>query len=316
MATQEQINALAQQFAQSQNSPRQPKEPTTAGGVLQRIGLGGRGVTPAIVGKVVGASITETAPPEERAATIFGQQQQAIGQQLPSDEEVFEKHQINPEDRKFFFLDPVRQTIAALPSIVDKKPVLTQEGEVVFKKREIREKKIAEFDIKKEQLRKDLESFKEIDNLIDRATGGLVATRFAGVKSQFRALSQEGVKGVAARTHDAFSKRLRVQLVRAAGDVGNINIVEQEAAEQLIPGFFDSQPSADIKSAFLDEITEAIGEDNGNAVRDALAKYMETDVYTPPDFPDAETAEKAGLPDGSIITINGQRAVFEIEEKK
>ena len=134
-----------------------------------------------------------------------------------------------------------------------------------------------EFDVKKEQLKNDLDSFFAVDDKIDRAKGGFIETRKAGLTSQYRALSQplttEGkpdVKGTAARLHDAARKRLRVQLVRAAGDVGNINIVEQEAAEKLIPNFYDSEDAAMAKRAYLIEITKAIENKDPNLVKDVL----------------------------------------------
>ena len=145
---------------------------------------------------------------------------------------------------------------------------------------EKRQTKIMEFDVKKEQLKKDLNSFFAIDKQIDRAKGGFWATRGAGLQSQYRAVAQPinpvtgqpDIKGTAARVHDAARKRLRVQLVRAAGDVGNINIVEQEAAEKLIPAFYDSQSSAELKNAYLQEISNAIDSNNPSAVKEVLSK--------------------------------------------
>lgn len=142
-----------------------------------------------------------------------------------------------------------------------------------------KQEKVMEFDVKKDQLKKDLESFFAVDDLIDRAKGGFLETRGAGLTSQYRAIAQpvtkEGkpdIKGTAARVHDAAVKRLRVQLVRAAGDVGNINIVEQEAAEKLIPSFYDSESAAELKRAYLTEIASAINSDNPNAVKAVLDK--------------------------------------------
>lgn len=148
-----------------------------------------------------------------------------------------------------------------------------------YKQYEKKQEKVMEFDVKKEQLKKDLESFFAVDDLIDRAKGGFIATRGAGLTSQYRAIAQpvteEGkpdIKGTAARVHDAAVKRLRVQLVRAAGDVGNINIVEQTAAEKLIPGFYDSQSAAQLKRAYLIEISKAINNKDGNTVKAILDK--------------------------------------------
>jgi len=78
------------------------------------------------------------------------------------------------------------------------------------------------------------------------------------------------VKGTAARVHDAVVKRLRVQLVRAAGDVGNINIVEQQAAEKLIPGFYDSASAAMTKRAYLQDIAKAINDNSPSEVKRVL----------------------------------------------
>ena len=149
---------------------------------------------------------------------------------------------------------------------------LKQEGE------KIKTKGIATLDVKKEQLKKDLESFLAVDSKIDRAKGGFLATRGAGLRSQWRAIAQPidpetgkpDIKGTAARAHDAARKRLRVQLVRAAGDVGNINIVEQEAAEQLIPAFYDSVDTARLKNAYLQQVTQAIDNNDANAVKAIL----------------------------------------------
>lgn len=172
-----------------------------------------------------------------------------------------------------------------------------------YKQWQKKEDKVMEFDVKKEQLKKDLESFFAVDDLIDRAKGGFLETRGAGLTSQYRAIAQpvtkEGkpdIKGTAARVHDAAVKRLRVQLVRAAGDVGNINIVEQEAAEKLIPSFYDSESAAELKRAYLTEISSAINSDNPNAVKAVLDKagigYIEIGGTTIPQSPNQSTNER------------------------
>ena len=153
-----------------------------------------------------------------------------------------------------------------------------RQAELKQKGAEIKTSKIAELDVKKEQLKKDIMSFQAVDSKIDRAKGGFFPTRAAGMKSQWRAIAQPldvetgkpDVKGTAARVHDAARKRLRVQLVRAAGDVGNINIVEQTAAEKLIPGFYDSEDTARLKNAYLQEIATAIDSGDANAVKEIL----------------------------------------------
>ena len=140
--------------------------------------------------------------------------------------------------------------------------------------------KILEFDVKKEQLKRDLDSFFAVDSKIQRAAGGFIPTRAAGIKSRYKAIAQPvdpatgkvSQEAMAARTHDAAVKRLRVQLVRAAGDVGNINITEQEAAEKLIPGFYDADETANLKKAYLREISKAIDSGDPNEVKKVLDK--------------------------------------------
>jgi len=157
-------------------------------------------------------------------------------------------------------------------------PEYTTKENPAYTQQQKKETKIMEFDVKKEQLRKDLDSFFAIDDKIDRAQGGLLATRGAGIRSQYRAMAQPidpqtgkpTVEGIAARVHDAAAKRLRVQLVRAAGDVGAINIVEQEAAEKLIPGFYDSDASAKVKRAYLQQLTKAIEDNSPDEVKKTL----------------------------------------------
>lgn len=136
------------------------------------------------------------------------------------------------------------------------------------------ETKRAEFNVKKEQLRDDLTSFFAVDDLIDRAKGGLVDTKTAAFNTWWKSVDQPvdpvtGIpdpKGAAANVHNAASKRLRVQLVRAAGDVGNINIIEQEAAEKLIPRWDDSVSTANLKRAYLKQIAKAVGSKDKNEV--------------------------------------------------
>lgn len=152
---------------------------------------------------------------------------------------------------------------------------------------EIKAKKIAETNFKRQVFANDLESFLEVDNQLKRGTGfhGRIV---AGLKSKVAALDQSTAEGFAVATHQSARKRLRVQLVRAAGDVGNINIVEQQAAEEMIPREFDAQGTADIKRAFLKQLGKAVDDNSENEVKKVLKRFMETDIYKGPKGEEAE----------------------------
>ena len=134
----------------------------------------------------------------------------------------------------------------------------------------VKAKKQAELEQKRDDLGNDLQNFLQVDFSIPRGKG---AERFGeGVTTKIEGLTRETPRGRAAGMHDAASKRLRVQLVRAAGDVGNINIVEQEAAEKIIPSIWDDEETADIKRAYLLDILEGVETRNKNRVRKALER--------------------------------------------
>lgn len=132
------------------------------------------------------------------------------------------------------------------------------------------EKDIAVLNVKRKVLARDLERFFNIDDVLQeaRAKG---AERFgSGIKMTWEGITRNTPLGQAVAAHEGAVKRLRVQLVRAAGDVGNINIVEQEAAEKLIPTKWDDYETASLKRAYLQELTRAINDNDGNMVRDIL----------------------------------------------
>jgi len=70
-----------------------------------------------------------------------------------------------------------------------------------------------------------------------------------------------------------------VQLVRAAGDVGNINIVEQKAAEMMIPTQWDTAETATLKRAYLQELGRAINNNDANYLKDVIGKFMGTPIF-------------------------------------
>lgn len=129
-----------------------------------------------------------------------------------------------------------------------------------------------ELNVKRQQYKKDLDNFLAIDDILQEARGEGIRRFGAGFKMSLKGVSQKGKLGQAVGAYDAVSKRLRVQLVRAAGDVGNINIVEQEAAEKLIPAKSDSKQTASIKRAYLTEISKAIDSQDPSLVKAVLDK--------------------------------------------
>jgi hypothetical protein len=155
-------------------------------------------------------------------------------------------------------------------SKIVKRP-MTIDEDVAQKTARQRAKQETDMGFKREVFGADLKNFLEVDTAIKRGKGGL--ERFTqGAETMGRRFAQfEGDdQGRAAALHESASKRLRVQLVRAAGDVGNINIVEQEAAEMLIPRIFDSEQVAQAKRIYLKELGKAIESMDPQQIRQAL----------------------------------------------
>lgn len=140
-------------------------------------------------------------------------------------------------------------------------------------------KDVGVLDVKRKTYTKDLESFFAVDDVLQDARGNGLGRIGAGGKMVWEGFKQDSTLGRAVAVHDAARKRLRVQLVRAAGDVGNINIVEQKAAEMLIPTQWDDGKTAELKRAFLTQIGKAINDNDGDAVKETLSNFMGTPIY-------------------------------------
>lgn len=123
---------------------------------------------------------------------------------------------------------------------------------------------------KKADLSNELNIFFELESRVPRASG---AGRFGqGFKNVASGFTQSGESGPAIASYDGAIKRLRVKLVRAAGDVGNIAVPEQEAAEKIIPTKWDSAEVATIKRAYLKELSRALESKNTDELRKVLDK--------------------------------------------
>jgi hypothetical protein len=152
--------------------------------------------------------------------------------------------------------------------------------------------KTAERDLAKKELNKEIEDFFLVDNLVPRTDGGFLDRIIQGSTNVATGMNQSSSEGFALATHDGIRKRLRVRLVRAAGDVGNINIVEQQAAEQIIPTKWDSKGTAELKKAYLREATKALNDNNPSEVKKILARFAETEAFNGPKGKAAEKFKK------------------------
>ena len=151
---------------------------------------------------------------------------------------------------------------------------LTTKGIKQTKEASVKATKEAEDAIKKEQLKKDLGVYFEIGELIPTGEG---LERFkVGMENFAQSITQKTPVGVASERLKSMNKRLRVTLVRAAGDVGNLNIVEQAAAEQLLYKLDDSTQTRALKKAVLQDLTRAIKDKNTTRVKMLINTWMNT----------------------------------------
>lgn len=161
-----------------------------------------------------------------------------------------------------------------------------------------KQKKIDEANIKRQDFTKELGSFFAVDEAIPRGEG---YHRFSeGLKSMASAVGQDNVRGIAVAAHDAASKKLRVSLARLK-DVGNLSETEQKAAEQMIPGIFDSEKLVSLKRAYLKNLGAGIDSESPDLVKQVIDSYMSEGHFKP---------EKA-LP--SQVQAKGSRFKVEVE---
>ena len=178
-------------------------------------------------------------------------------------------------------ITPDRSAASAMGNVL--RPTSMRAGGITFARNPAevqREKDIGTQDVKRKTYSKDLESFMVLDDIVHESRGDGSKRFVSGAKMAYEGFMQDTTLGKAYAAHDAAKKRLRVQLVRAAGDVGNINIVEQKAAEMLIPNGIDSKDTASIKRAYLQQIGKAINNNDENLVKEAINGFMDTPAYS------------------------------------
>lgn len=208
------------------------------------------------------------------------------------------------DDRKRLndLLDKFNQTEGADPIETSEiQGLSTNQGiELVRSKmREAKQRTTKEFKGKK-ALREELDSFFALDDVIQKERGTGLGRLAAGGMLKAKGFIQGDPTGRAVAAHDAASKRLRVKLVRAAGDVGNLNIVEQEAAEKIIPLPFDDAQTARIKRAFLESMVEGIDSNDSNLVKRTVQQFMSTNL-------NVGTEQQDG---SSTFEVNGQQVTI------
>ncbi len=155
-------------------------------------------------------------------------------------------------------------------------PEIQQEADIEATKRTAA--KTAEANIARKIYSKDLDNFLAVDDVLQKVRGTGEGRFQAGINMTIQGITQKTPLGRAVAQHDAAVKRLRVQLVRAAGDVGNLNIVEQKAAEKLIPTKFDDAGTATLKRTYLKELTKAIDNNDESGVRNLVNNWQETEI--------------------------------------
>ena len=84
----------------------------------------------------------------------------------------------------------------------------------------------------------------------------------------------KGEMGALVQELDGLNNRLRVTLVRAAGDVGNINIMEQLAQQKLAFRLDDTPQFRELKKAVLKDLSSAYGAKESGKAKEVIKKFM------------------------------------------
>tara|TARA_Y100000310_G_scaffold321001_1_gene378044 strand:- start:102 stop:1085 length:984 start_codon:yes stop_codon:yes gene_type:complete len=138
--------------------------------------------------------------------------------------------------------------------------------------------KTAEKDVSLKELRDTLDDvYFPVADLLPTKDG--FARWLNAAQLKYKGLKQEDAVGFASAQLQNLNKRLRVTLVRAAGDVGNINIVEQLAAEQLLYNLDDSTGLRSLKKATLLDLSRAVNDRDESAVKNIIRTWMGTKEF-------------------------------------
>jgi len=116
----------------------------------------------------------------------------------------------------------------------------------------------------------ELTNFLTLDDVIheQRKSG---AQRFGvGVDLLGQSIDRSTPAGKAMANLRGAINRLRLQLVRIAGDVGNIRLEEQEAQEKLIPNEWDDYDTAELKRQYLTSFFELAEKGDSEGLKNLL----------------------------------------------
>lgn len=175
--------------------------------------------------------------------------------------------------------------------------------------------KEAERQAKLVQLRSDINNvYFPVANNIPTINGSWIDRKKFAAELWLKGKNEQGTPvGAMVTQLDSLNKRLRVTLVRAAGDVGNLNIVEQKAAEELLFRLDDSTSVRELKKAVLQDLAAGVQTGDSSYVKKLIDKWVKSPEYkeslinsgeeNPFDFNNLEEAEKAGLPDGAVVRL-------------
>jgi len=131
-------------------------------------------------------------------------------------------------------------------------------------------------EVASEELSANIQDYKTVLASIPAGKG---LDRFqAGLSAWKKSFSQADDVGIAAAYLEDMNKKLRVNVARI-NDVGNLNENEQEAAERLLVGLFDSEGLREVKVAFLDNLTTAALKRDPVRIRAILKKWQKNPQF-------------------------------------
>lgn len=193
----------------------------------------------------------------------------------------------------------------------------------------VKARKEAELNIRQEEFSGSLENYLTIGDLLPTEEG---LSRFKkGFELFGKSIGQSDVVGAAAADLQKINKQLRVKLVRQAGDVGNLNIVEQLAAEQLLFNLSDSTQLRALKRAYLVDLNRNTIDKSPSQVKQLISKWVNEPSFRTKypeiyrkyikqnykelekirSFKSEEEARGAGLKNGERVLINGKEYIWE-----
>ena len=88
-----------------------------------------------------------------------------------------------------------------------------------------------------------------------------------------------GMSGAAVQQLEGLNNRLRIALVRAAGDVGNIALPEQIAQQKLLFSVYDTPQLRELKKATLSDLSEAYKSNNSSRVKAIIRKWVNNEQF-------------------------------------